>query len=91
MRLHHDLRLIALPGREPLSPGSTSWNEEQSRQNFELVRRVTTPGFMESPLIEHPLAQEAGGDPHLGGRQFASEADPDWLTLKAFVSGAAEK
>src|SRR6266700_5212812 len=23
-----------------LSPGATSWNEEQSRQNFELVQRV---------------------------------------------------
>jgi hypothetical protein len=76
----------------PLSPGSTSWNEEQSRQNFELVQRVAAPGFMESPLIKHPLAQQAGGDPHHGGgRQFASEADPDWLTLKAFVSGATEK
>jgi hypothetical protein len=76
----------------PLSPGSTSWNEEQSRQNFELVQRVAAPGFMESPLIKHPLAQGAGGDPHHGGgRQFASEADPDWLTLKAFVSGASEK
>ncbi|HEY6257452.1 MAG TPA: hypothetical protein VIY51_16840 [Xanthobacteraceae bacterium] len=76
----------------PLSPGATSWNEEQSRQNFELVQRVAAPGFMESPLIKHPLAQEAGGDPHHGGgQQFASQADPDWVTLKAFVSGTAAK
>ena len=75
-----------------LSPGATSWNEEQSRQNFELVQRVAAPGFMESPLIKHPLAQEAGGDAHHGGgRQFASQSDPDWLTLKAFVSGAMQK
>jgi hypothetical protein len=76
----------------PLSPGAATWNEEQSRQNFELVQRVAAPGFMESPLIKHPLAQEAGGDPHHGGgQQFASQSDPDWLTLKAFVSGATEK
>ena len=75
-----------------LSPGATSWNEEQSRQNFELVQRVAAPGFMESPLIKHPLAQGAGGDAHHGGgQQFASQSDPDWLTLKAFVSGATQK
>jgi hypothetical protein len=73
----------------PLSPGAATWNEEQSRQNFELVQRVAAPGIMDSPLVKHPLAQEAGGDPHHGGgQQFASQSDPDWLTLKAFVSGA---
>jgi hypothetical protein len=47
---------------------------------------------MESPLVKHPLAQEAGGDPHHGGgQQFASQSDPDWLTLKEFVSGATVK
>src|SRR3981081_921059 len=30
----------------PLSPGSTTWNEEQSRQNFELVQRVVVAGSM---------------------------------------------
>jgi hypothetical protein len=46
----------------------------------------------ERPLIKHPLAQEAGGDAHHGGgQQFASQSDPDWLTLKAFVSGATQK
>jgi hypothetical protein len=73
----------------PLSPGATAWNEEQSKQNFELVHRVAAPGVMDSPLVKHPLALEAGGDPHHGGgQQFASQSDPDWLTLKAFVSGA---
>ena len=76
----------------PLSPGSTSWNEEQSRRNFELVKRVAMPGFVESKLVKHPLAEEAGGDPHHGGaQQFASQQDPDWLTLKAFVMGEAAK
>jgi hypothetical protein len=76
----------------PLSPGSASWNEQQSRQNFELVQRVAAPGYLESPLVKHPLAQEAGGDPHHGGgQQFASQQDPEWLTLKAFVQGATVK
>jgi hypothetical protein len=73
----------------PLSPGSTTWNEEQSRQNFELVQRVVVPGSMESPLLRHPLAQQAGGDPaHGGGKHFDSQDNPEWLTLKAFVFGA---
>ena len=76
----------------PLSPGATSWNEEQSRQNFELIQRVAAPGVEDSPLVKHPLAQEAGGDPHHGGgQQFASQQDPDWQALKAFVTGAAAK
>jgi hypothetical protein len=76
----------------PLSPGSTSWNEEQSRRNFELIQRVAAPGLLESPLVKHPLAEQAGGDPHHGGgQQFGSQDDPEWLTLKAFVLGATVK
>jgi len=72
----------------PLSAGATSWNEEQSRQNFQLIQRVAIPGSMDSPLVHHPLAQAAGGDPHHGGGdQFGSQQDPAWLTLKAFVMG----
>jgi hypothetical protein len=76
----------------PLSPGSTSWNEQQSRQNFELVQRVAAPGFLASPLLRHPLAEQAGGDPHHGGaQQFSSQQDPEWMTLKAFVLGETVK
>ena len=76
----------------PLSPGATTWNEEQSRRNFELVKRVAMPGFLESKLLKHPLAEEAGGDYHHGGaQQFASQQDPHWLTLKAFVMGETVK
>jgi hypothetical protein len=73
----------------PLSPGSTSWNEEQSRRNFQLVQKVVVPGYEDSPLVKHPLAEEAGGDPHHGGgQQFASKNDPNWQTLRAWVLGA---
>jgi hypothetical protein len=72
----------------PLSPGSTAWNEEQSRRNFQLVQRVAVPGSLDSPIVKHPLAEQAGGDPHHGGaQQFESQADPAWQTLKAFVLG----
>jgi hypothetical protein len=75
-----------------LSPGSTTWTEEQSRRNFELVQKVAQPGFEGSKLVVHPLAEEAGGDPHHGGgQQFRSKDEPEWLTLKAFVLGATLK
>jgi hypothetical protein len=75
-----------------LSPGSSSWTEEQSRRNFELVQKVAQPGFEGSKLAVHPLAEEAGGDPHHGGgQQFASKNDPDWQTLNAFVMGTKLK
>jgi hypothetical protein len=76
----------------PLSPGSATWNEEQSRRNFQLVQKVVVPGYDGSKLLTHPLAEEAGGDPHHGGgQQFGSQNDPEWLTLKAFVLGAKLK
>jgi hypothetical protein len=72
-----------------LSPGATTWNEEQSRRNFQLVQKVVVPGYEGSKLVVHPLAEEAGGDPHHGGgQQFASKDDPNWQTLKAWVLGA---
>lgn len=72
----------------PLSPGSTTWNEEQSRQNFQLIQKVAIPGNVDSPIVHHPLAETAGGDPHHGGgQQFESQNDPAWQTLKAFVMG----
>jgi hypothetical protein len=76
----------------PLSPGSTTWNDQQSRQNFQLVQKVVVPGWEGSKLLTHPLAEHAGGDPHHGGgQQFGSQNDPEWQTLKAFVLGAKLK
>jgi hypothetical protein len=71
-----------------LSPGATTWTEEQSRQNFQLIQRVAIPGSLDSPIVKHPLAETAGGDPHHGGaQQFESQGDPSWQTLRAFVMG----
>jgi hypothetical protein len=72
---------------EPLSPGATSWTEEQSRRNYEIVSNLVAPGDpTSSPLLMHPLAPEAGGDLyHSGGHQFASKEDPDWVTIAEWV------
>jgi hypothetical protein len=74
---------------QPLSPGATTWNEEESRKNFQVVvQRVVTPGSMKSKLLLHPLAEEAGGDFfHSGGKHFNSQNDPEWRTLAAWVQG----
>ena len=70
--------------------GSSTWSDEQSRRNFQIVSRLVTPGDpASSRLLLHPLAPAAGGDIfHSGGRQFASRNDPDWLVLAAWVRNA---
>ena len=72
---------------QTLSPGQTTWTEEQSRMNFESVSRLAVPGDPTmSRLLLHPLAPEAGGDSfHSGGRQFESQNDPDWRTIADWV------
>src|SRR5579862_3879835 len=35
---------------QPLQPGSTTWTEEQSRKNFEVVSTLVVPGSLQSPL-----------------------------------------
>jgi YVTN family beta-propeller protein len=72
---------------EPLSPGKSSWTEAQSRRNFEVVSRLVTPSApLKSRLLLHPLAHDAGGDPaHTGGKFWASQNDPEWKMLAAWV------
>jgi len=74
---------------ESIPKGSTSWNEEQSRRNFQALSQIVIPGDpANSRLLMHPLAPEGGGDPfHGGGRQFGSQNDPDWQTMAAWVKG----
>jgi YVTN family beta-propeller protein len=77
---------------EPMSPGSSSWSEEQSRQNFKVISRLVTPSDpLKSRLLLHPLAKEAGGDPaHTGGKFWASQNDPEWKMLADWISHSAE-
>ena len=73
---------------QPPLPGTTSWNEEDSRKNFQAVQRVVAPGNLKSRLLVHALEEQAGGDfYHNGGKHFASQDDPEWQVLKGFVMG----
>ena len=75
---------------QPLTPMTTMWDEEQSRKNFDAVRRLVVPGdTTKSLLLLMPLAESAGGTPfHPGGKHFQSQSDPEWQTLAAWVKGA---
>ncbi len=73
---------------QALDPGATTWTEEESRKNFDVVRREVAPGSVKSKLLTHPLEESAGGDfYHNGGKHFASQNDPEWQTLRAWVMG----
>ena len=75
---------------EVLPKGKNFWTEEQSRRNFETVSKLVVPGApLSSLFLLMPLAPEAGGraDTHQGGRQFASQDDPDWKNMEAWVRG----
>src|SRR3984893_807095 len=76
---------------QPLTAGETTWSEEQSRQNLEVVSRLVTPNEpMKSRLLLHPLAPEAGGDPtHTGGKFWASQNDQEWQMIAAWVGNTA--
>ncbi len=76
---------------QPFTAGATTWDEEQSRKNFETVSKLVVPGQpAASRLLRHPLAQAAGGDPfHAGGKHWNSQDAPEWQTLAAWVRGQA--
>jgi hypothetical protein len=75
---------------QPLSPGATSWTEDQSRRNLEAVMRVIAPGQPgQSNLLLLPLAVDAGGSPvHPGGKVWQSRDDPEWKAVAAWVQRA---
>jgi hypothetical protein len=75
---------------QPLPEGAT-WTDEQSRMNYESVKKlVNSKNPQASLLLMHPLAHEAGGDEfHSGGRQFLSKDDPDWKAIASWI-GVAE-
>src|SRR5256885_12015705 len=68
---------------QALSPGATTWTEEQSRMNFRVVQsRVIPNNLTSSKLLLHPLAADGGGDfYHSGGKHWNSFLDPEWQTL----------
>jgi len=74
---------------QPLSAGSATWNDEESRKNFEATKVLVVAGNVErSRLLIHPLAEDAGGDFfHTGGKHFDSQNSTEWQALKAWVLG----
>ena len=76
---------------EQLTPGASSWTDEQSRKNFAVVSQLVTPGDpVKSRLLLHPLAAEAGGDPaHTGGKFWTSQEDPEWQMIADWVRKAS--
>ena len=74
---------------EELSPGATSWNEEQSRRNFAVIRsRVVPYQINNSKLLLHPLLAEGGGTfYHSGGKHWNSFLDREWQVIANWVCG----
>ena len=74
---------------QELSPGATTWNEEQSRRNFQVVLvRVIPRRLIQSKLLLHPLLAEGGGTfYHNGGKHWSSFLDPEWQTIANWVCG----
>ncbi len=75
------------PRLQEMSAGAATWNEEQSRKNFDAWKQLVAPGDpTASRMLMHPLAREAGGDPfHAGGKHFKTQNDPEWQVLAAWV------
>jgi len=76
---------------EKLPAGQDTWNEEQTRKNYETAVKIVQAADdpLKSKILVHPLAPEAGGDAfHSGGRQFANKNDPSWKTIAAWATGA---
>jgi hypothetical protein len=73
-----------------LPDGVTNWTLEQSRRNFQAVSQlVNFKDVLASPILKHPLAEDAGGDKaHSGGEQFKTRDDLDWKTIEAWIRAA---
>ena len=72
---------------QPLAAGATTWTDEDSQKNFQVIQRVARNGA-KSRLILHPLDESAGGDfYHSGGKHWTSQNDPEWKVLQTFVLG----
>ena len=74
---------------ELLSPGSDTYDEEQSVRNFERIQGLVVPGApTESILLMNPLAEEAGGSHwHAGGKHWSTQDAPEWQILARWVRG----
>ena len=79
---------------QTLEEGEFFWTEEQSRMNYESALTMVLPGEdpLNSRLLTHALARDAGGDPfHGGGTHFRSQDDAEWRIMADWVAGATER
>jgi len=68
-----------------------SWTEDESKKNFDAMRRVAFAGNAKSLLLIHALEEAAGGDFfHSGGKHWASQNDPEWQVLSAWIMGRTQ-
>ena len=81
---------IGTPYRlQRLSPGASTWNDEQSRKNFEAtVNMINFQDIDASPLLVYALEAKAGGNKfHPGGKHWDSKSAPEWRTLDEWAHG----
>jgi HEAT repeat protein len=80
----------ALLHLQELGPDGT-WTAEQARLNYQSVLKVVNQeNPLESRILLHPLAPDAGGDEfHSGGKFWTSKDDPDWRALAEWVQGGS--
>jgi hypothetical protein len=74
---------------QELAKGATTWTEEQSKRNFQVVAaRVIPHSLSQSKLLIHPLVSEIGGTfYHSGGKHWNSFLNPEWQVLANWVCG----
>lgn len=72
-----------------LSPGASTWDDEQSRKNFRAASAmVNTSEPEQSLLLREPLAEAAGGNHfHPGGKHWDSKSAPEWKILDEWAHG----
>jgi hypothetical protein len=78
----------ALLHLEPLESDDT-WTTDEARVNYQSVLKVVNQKDpLQSRILLHPLAPDAGGDEfHSGGKFWTSKSDPDWQALAEWVQG----
>ena len=72
-------------------PLGKTWSEDDTRRNFDTVSKIVEAADnpLQSKILMHPLAPEAGGDAyHNGGRQFEDKDDPSWKIIADWAKGA---
>jgi hypothetical protein len=74
---------------QPLSPGATNWNDEQTRKNFEAASNMINFRDIDaSPLLVYPLAEQAGGNKfHPGGKHWESKSAAEFQILVDWAHG----